>query len=92
MGLGIHDPVLSCKHQWRKLPRLKGQPQAHVCGYDAGNINHTDVVEDIGCGALAVFDERNKIVEYDRTFNWGRRPTVDIERDIREDRLPEKRR
>lgn len=72
--MGEHVEGISCKHQWSThTPGSKGKPAVLVCGKP---YNLEQRQEEIGCGASAVFDERQKIVEYDRTFNWGRKPVI----------------
>lgn len=69
--IGEHVPGISCEHQWNvHASGTKGKPSVHVCGYPEVMVAR-DVFESTGCGASAVFDERFKIVEYDRTYNWG---------------------
>jgi hypothetical protein len=75
MGLGEHVPGISCSHMWRNDPNKRGY---HVCGIPN---EVADVTSDIGCGASALFDDRQKIVEYDRTYNWGM--THQVAEDIR---------
>lgn len=70
--MGEHVEGISCKHEWHTYTKAsKGKPEVKVCGVDFDRDDHN-----IGCGASAVFDERNKIVEYDRTFNWGKKPVI----------------
>jgi hypothetical protein len=75
MSLGEHVPGISCKHEWHPNAGGKKNETAYVCGHQKDSfsiVTALNVNGSTGCGAFAVFDERNKIVEYDRTYNWGR--------------------